>query len=191
MNLGYGNVDPMAMQNWTGNMQTANMGAVPMAGTAQPQSVSGFSMGQTAGANLAMPNPVAAMTPQALTMPSGTDIAGVGVQAPQAPIATTPVAPADAVSNGNMFKNSDGTFNFDGLGTITDGLATIGSLWSSWQQTKLAKETLAFNKASYQENLANEKQSYNTTLQGRTQAEFMAEGRSMDEVDAYYNENKL
>lgn len=198
MNLGFQSVDPMAMQNWGGNMQSANMGTVPMAGAIPQTSVGGFSMGTTGGAAQTgfmpqAPQAVQAYTPQALTMPTGTDIGGIAPATPEiaATAVTGDTSAADAVSGGNMFKNADGTFNFDGLGTITDGLATIGSLWSSWQQTKLARETLNFQKDSYRENLANEKQSYNTTLQGRTQAEFLAEGRGMDEVDAYYEKNKL
>ena len=71
------------------------------------------------------------------------------------------------------------------------GLQTIGSLWNAWQANKLAKEQFKFQKDFANTNLANQIQSYNTTLADRTRARTFTEGGSDAEAQAYIDANQL
>ena len=71
------------------------------------------------------------------------------------------------------------------------GLQTIGNLWQAWEANKLAKEQFKFQKDFANENLANQIQSYNTTLEDRTRARSFTEGGSAEDAQAYIDKNKL
>lgn len=190
--LGFGGnvqVNPMQMSSWgaPGQMAQPNMGVVPLAGSL-PGGGAGYNLGSPVGAAPAMP--MAGSVAPAMAMnaiPSATDIGG---------ITATPTAAAPAVTDaagmgGNGFlRTADGGFNFDGLSALTTGLSTLGSLWNSWQQTKVAKDSLNFQKDAYNTNLANQTKDYNTTLEARTRAQYATEGRD-EEADAYINRRKL
>lgn len=85
---------------------------------------------------------------------------------------------------GDIF-GKDGTFSI-ALG----GLKTLGSIWNSFQQFKLAKSSLKFQKKAFQTNLANSTKVYNTALEDRIRARFATEGRS-GEADAKIAANRL
>lgn len=71
------------------------------------------------------------------------------------------------------------------------GIQTIGSLWQAWEANKLAKEKFKFQKDFANTNLANQIQSYNTTLEDRTRARSHTEGGSAEDAQAYIEKNKL
>lgn len=73
-----------------------------------------------------------------------------------------------------------------GLGAVQ----TLGNLWNSFQQQKLAKESLSLQKESYNTNLSNQRKTYNTALEDRIRARYATEGRS-GEADAKIAENTL
>lgn len=77
-----------------------------------------------------------------------------------------------------------------GASIALGGIQTLGSLWNSFQQTKLAKSALKFQKNAFKVNLRNSTQVYNTALEDRIRARFATEGRS-GEADAKIAENRL
>lgn len=92
---------------------------------------------------------------------------------------------------------SDGIFGAGGFfgkgggaSLALGGIQTLGSLWSSFQQTKLAKKTLNFQKDAFETNLRNATKVFNNSLQDRIEARFATEGRP-DEAAAKIEEFKL
>ena len=115
-----------------------------------------------------------------LTAPSVTT---PGMTAPLVPGAT---APGSAAPKAPGFFSEFGPAQF-ALGAIK----TLGSLWNSFQQNKLAKEAMKFQKEAFATNLANQEQSYNTALEDRINARYVTEGKSQAEADAYVQEHRL
>lgn len=76
------------------------------------------------------------------------------------------------------------------FGYVMDGIGTLASLWGGIQQNKLAKRQLALQERNYNENMNNQIQTYNTSLEDRIRARYAMEGRS-DQADAYLDQNRL
>lgn len=102
------------------------------------------------------------------------------------------VNPVGGTQNqGNFLRNADGSFNANNIGMVIGGIQTLGSLWNSYQQHKIAKEQLALQREAFRTNLANNTQTYNTALEDRIRARHHTEGRSSGETDAYLDEHSL
>lgn len=114
-----------------------------------------------------------------LTTPSVTT---PGIVAPKVPGTTG--GTGDVVKPG--FFSEFGPAQF-ALGAIQ----TLGSLWNSFQQNKLAKEAMKFQKEAFATNLANQEQSYNTALEDRINARYVTENKSQADADAYIQEHRL
>ena len=71
------------------------------------------------------------------------------------------------------------------------GLQTIGDLWSSYNQNKLAKQQMNFTRNYANINLANQAQNYNTALSDTARTRGFVEGQSQSQIDDYYNKNKM
>lgn len=82
-------------------------------------------------------------------------------------------------------------FNLDTAKLALGGLQTIGSLWQAWEANKLAREQMKFSKDFATTNLANQIQSYNTTLEDRIRARGITEGQSAEATQAYIDRNRL
>ena len=105
-----------------------------------------------------------------------------GIMAPQVPGMTGRAAA----------PQTPGFFAKDGIGQFALGaIQTLGSLWNSFQQNKMAKESMKFQKEAFATNLANQEQSYNTALEDRINARYVTEGKSQAEADAYVQEHSL
>lgn len=129
-------------------------------------------------------------TSAAVAGAGNTGVASAGIAPPTAAGAPPVVAPGVAGVAGA--KTGPGFFGEGGFASMALGaIQTLGSLWNSFQQNKLAKESLAFQKQGYAENMANTKSSYNTALQDRINSRYVTEGKSQAEADAYINKNKL
>lgn len=78
-----------------------------------------------------------------------------------------------------------------GLGAIS----TLGSLWNSFQQNKIAKKSLALQERTFETNLANQTQTYNTELEDRIRNRYAGAGVTGDELEtqtqSYVDKNKL
>ena len=84
-----------------------------------------------------------------------------------------------------------GFFGKGGMAEIGLGaIQTLGSLWNSFQQNKIAKESLQLQKQTFRKNIQNQTQTYNTALDDRIRARFASEGRS-EQADAHIDKHKL
>lgn len=148
------------------------------------QSPNGLSMGTPTIDQGALVANVGQLNAQPMGIASPT---ATGAAAPaMAPIGTQPGAAGAGGAKGPGFFGQGG-FASMALGAIQ----TLGSLWNSFQQTKLAKQNLAFQKEAYYTNLENQEKSYNTALEDRINARYVTEGKSQAEADSYIAKNRL
>jgi len=105
-----------------------------------------------------------------------------------------------STSTGNIFNTktgavqSPGFFGQGGMAQIGLGaISTLGSLWNSFQQNKIAKKSLALQKRTFETNLKNQTQTYNTELTDRIENRYRSEGREnyQEQADSYVEENQL
>lgn len=111
------------------------------------------------------------------------------------PSVTTPIANSPSVpgtTGAGVAPQTPGFFSQYGPAQFALGaIQTLGSLWNSFQQNKMAKESMKFQKEAFATNLANQEQSYNTALEDRINARYVTEGKSQAEADAYIQKNSL
>lgn len=79
----------------------------------------------------------------------------------------------------------------EGLGSILEGIASLGQIWAAIQGVNVAKDTLSFNKEAWETNLANQTQSYNTSLEDRIRSRSVTEGWEDGAVDDYLAQHSL
>jgi hypothetical protein len=108
-----------------------------------------------------------------------------GYQAPSVSSATTPKV------GGIGTGSKPGFFQEGGMGGFAIGaIQTLGNLWNSFQQNKLAKKSLELQTRAFETNLGNQTKSYNTALEDRINARYATEGRSQ-EAAGYIEKNRL
>ena len=98
---------------------------------------------------------------------------------------------APAMGSGGLAGGFGGMGGMDELKMLVGGLSSIGNLWNSFQATKIAKDTLKFQKEYAQKNMTNQVQSYNTALSDRITSRAFAQGNDQAYVDDYLSKNKL
>ena len=91
-------------------------------------------------------------------------------------------------SNGSMTR---GGLNLDGIGMLGSTLGSLGMLWNSFQQRKMARDAFKFQKDAYRENMNNQTQAYNTNLEDRTYSRYHQQDQSRAEADKYLEKNRL
>ena len=113
-------------------------------------------------------------------------------------MAANPTAPTGMTGLPAAGGGSSGWFGIDGLGKNIDtlklglgGLQTIGNLWAAFQAQNLAKKQFNFTKDITNTNLANQIQSYNTSLADRARSRAAVEGQSAAQSQAYIDQNSL
>lgn len=85
-----------------------------------------------------------------------------------------------------------GMFGAGGIAqTAIGAIGTLGSLWNSFQQSKIAKKSLQLQEKTFETNLANQKKTYNTELEDRIRTRYDQERRDPSEADSYVKKNKL
>jgi hypothetical protein len=98
-----------------------------------------------------------------------------------------PTPPGGGGMFGGNFFGQNGPAQF-ALGAIQ----TLGSLWNSFQQNKMAREAMKFQKDAFKTNLANQTQSYNTALEDRIRSRYEGmEGATQADADSYIEKNRL
>lgn len=162
---GLGSYDPMNM-----NQMDLSMGmSTPMAPLSTGKNTT---QAATAAAVSAAP-----MTPSGLASPANV----------AAPDATAPMfnpVTGEALNPGFFQKGG-------GFGIALGALQTLGNLWNSFQQTKIAKDTLKFQKDAYQTNLANFEKDYNTRLESDANYSGQISGHSQEQTDQYVRKHSL
>ena len=78
-----------------------------------------------------------------------------------------------------------------GFSVALGALQTLGNLWNSFQQVKIARDTLNFQKKAYQTNLANTEKDYNTRLESDANYSYQVSGKTQDQADQYVREHSL
>lgn len=103
----------------------------------------------------------------------------------------TPTGPTTGNGGANA-PSTPGFFAEGGIGQFALGtIQTLGYLWNSFQQNKVAKQSMAFQRDAFNQNMANQKQTYNTALEDRINARYVTEGKSQAEAQSYIDKNKL
>lgn len=93
---------------------------------------------------------------------------------------------APAVDGPNWLGKNIGTIK-----SVADILQGFGSLYGAFQTNNIAKDTLKFQKKSYETNLANSIKSYNLALDDRIRSRYAQNERSTADADAKIAENQL
>lgn len=78
-----------------------------------------------------------------------------------------------------------------GLQGVLGIVGTLGSLWNSFQQHKIAREQLSLARETFETNLANQTQTYNTALEDRITSRYHTQGQSQEEAQDYLSEHSL
>lgn len=101
-------------------------------------------------------------------------------------------------SGGLPGQGSGGLWGIEGLGRNIDslrllggGLSTAAGLYTGLKALSIAKQQLKFSKNMANANLANQTQSYNTSIADRARARGAFEGQSQAQVDEYVAKNSL
>lgn len=134
------------------------------------------------------------VNPSAAIQGAGQTTANTGLTAPtvQTPGVTVPQVPGQTGVGGGAAPQTGGFFSQYGPAQFALGaIQTLGSLWNSFQQNKLAKQSFNFQKEAYATNLANQEQTYNTALEGRINAQYATEGKSQTEAASYIDKHSL
>ena len=136
------------------------------------------------------PTPVATMGGTAAAMPNAGNLSGIGVQIPGTN-GTGVMPQVGGVNTTGAYSGGGFMDQIGGWSGISSGIQTLGNLYMAYQQNKLAKESLKFQKDSYKTNLANQSQTYNTALEDRIRSRYNTEGKSSSEADQYLEKNSL
>lgn len=105
--------------------------------------------------------------------------------------------PDVGAANINIPQGGAGNPGFFGKGGMAQvglgAIQTLGSLWNSFQQNKIAKKSLKLQERTFETNLANQKKTYNTELEDRIRNRYQGAGKGLDskEADSYIEKNKL
>lgn len=132
-------------------------------------------------------------------------IPGMDQNAANAAVQNTAAPGADAgaggwtsTTNGTIFNSQTGAVQKPGMfgaggiaQTAIGAIGTLGSLWNSFQQSKIAKKSLQLQEKTFETNLANQKKTYNTELEDRIRTRYDQERRDPSEADSYVKKNKL
>lgn len=122
----------------------------------------------------------------AMAAPTLAPVPATGIQVGQ-------MAQPQAAGGGMFGGNSNNGLGFN-LGTgqlLLGGVQAIGNLWNAWQTQQLAREQFDFTKGITNTNLANQIQTFNTSLSDRMHARGAMQSNSPEEINRYIEENRL
>jgi hypothetical protein len=87
--------------------------------------------------------------------------------------------------------NADGSLNWGGIGSIAKTVGGLGQVWAAIQANNIAKDTLAFQKKSYEKNMANQLAAYNLAIEDRGYTRAAQNNQSTATAEAFINKNRL
>jgi hypothetical protein len=116
---------------------------------------------------------------------------GANNQAAAPSVAPTTTPGGVGGSGGGPASQQNLGFNLPTLNLALGGLQTIGNLWGAWQANKLAKQQFGLQRNLANANLANQIQSYNTTLEDRIRSRYFTQGGTSADADAYLSSHRL
>lgn len=90
--------------------------------------------------------------------------------------------------NGEAIK---GGLNLDNIGGLLKGIGSVASILQSIKALGIAKDDLALQKEAYQTNLEGQRKSYNTALEDRIRSQYVTEGKTSKDVDAYLAKHSM
>ncbi len=102
-----------------------------------------------------------------------------------------PSAPNPLGGMGGFFRNPDGSMNTQNIGMMAGGLQALGGMWNTFQQTRLARQSMDQQREAWETNLANQEKTYNTSLEDKIRSRYAAEGRSSRDADDYLKKHQL
>lgn len=102
------------------------------------------------------------------------------------PAATSIPGAGGAAEEGGWFTRNMGTVK-----DVAGILGGFGQVWAGLQANKIAKDTLNFQKKSYETNLANQIKSYNLGLEDRIRSRYAQNERSTSDADAMIAANRM
>lgn len=183
LSFGSGYGDPMSFANTMASF--GGMSGTPMMGPAgMPMAPAAPAMMPGTPANLAMPSNAAPM----MSSMGGTGI-NLGALIGMNPGQAAPGAALPGAAGGAGWFNKIG--GLEGIGSIASTLGDLGKLWGAFQGVKMARDQLNFSKDSYNTNLHNTTQDYNTSLEGKIRSQYRTEGRSSSDADRYLAAHSL
>lgn len=97
----------------------------------------------------------------------------------------------DILNNGSGMNTSTFGANIPTVGLGLQGLSTIGGLYTGLGQLGLANRSFNFQKDFANKNYENQKQTYNTNLEGLANARAVQQNQSQQSATDYYNSHKL
>lgn len=92
-----------------------------------------------------------------------------------------------AASQGFGWNNN----TFQGIGTIMQGVGSLGSLYTGLQQLGLARDSYNLQKDAYNTNLANSVSEYNTNLEDKIRGRTSDYSGKEADVQSYLSSHKL
>lgn len=132
-----------------------------------------------------------------LAMPTSSDLAGFSKMGA---MSVADAAPKSATGFMGMLRGQpgvagDGLTGWLGKGenmqTALGGIQALTGAYLGFQQLRLAKDNLRFQKDSWAKNYANQAQSYNTSLEDRVRARYSASSSDESRIQDYLNRNRL
>lgn len=150
-------------------------------------SPAGVMPGSTSNANTPTPTGI---NPAGAAAPSIADTLSAILSGAGDPVANGAAVPGVTGAAGaeDWFGKIGG---LEGIGSIFKGLGDLGSVYAAIQGVGLAKEQMKLSRDSYNTNLANTTQSYNTDLRARREAMAASDGDSQAKVERYLRQHSL
>ena len=137
-----------------------------------------------------------------MTMPTSADL-GWSMPNAAAPQASSPfsygmggatpagVTPTVATPQGWGSKAANWLGNGQNLSAVMQGIGALTSAWLGYQNLRVAKDQLSFQKDAWSKNYANSTKSYNTSLEDRIRGRTADYAGKENDVQAYLDKHKL
>lgn len=123
-------------------------------------------------------------------------LSGMGIPITPATYTTGPVSPTSFATGGMpALTFGQKAMNWlgqpDNLNAAINGIGALTGAYLGFQQLRMAKDNLRFQKDAWAKNYANQAQSYNTSLEDRTRARYSARETDESKIQEYLNRNRL